>query len=105
MLYNQLLHILRTLKKSLSCPKCQQRFQNQHIDVVDIYEDEGLFLAYCPSCDVAVEVTMTLQDEETLFSHNYIDEYSKQMSVTEDDIKGVAKRLESFKGNLKDLFS
>lgn len=75
------------------------------IDVVDIYEQEGFIVAYCPLCDVGVEITVTIQDEETFFQNNTITDYSKNYHVTEDDVQGVRNKLSTYKGELKDLFS
>ena len=61
--YNHLHKIVKNVKNEITCPKCQSNYQDEHIDVVDILGNRGVFVAFCTKCKTSILVTTSIKDQ------------------------------------------
>ena len=101
MQFNQLLFVLRHMKKTLPCQECHKSFSNHDIEVIDLFDQECLFHLMCSECGSSTEAHVNIVDgvsnpDITISSH---------VPVTVDDIHNISKTLSAHKGGFKTLFA
>ena len=120
--FSELQQIIKYLKKTLPCAECQHVYDNEGIEVLSTFDDQGLFNLNCHQCNNQILVHITISDEErdlsepkksgkqTIRAHRAINDKDittnisgKQIST--NDVIDMHTFLNKFNGDFKKLFS
>ena len=102
MKYKQLKHIINLIKRSIRCPSCNKVFTGDEIDLVDIYEDEGLVNAYCQHCQTGLTINVDVQE----FRHGGLPKNIQESRLTEisdNEVQTISEVLKKHKGGMGEL--
>jgi|GEM_PF-706773 len=119
--FSELSQIIRYLRKTLPCSQCQASYENESIEVLSTFDDQGLFNLDCHKCQNQLLVHITISDEEQNLSepkkkghqiiraHRSITEMGFEnihgKHISTDDVINMHVFLNQFDGNFKNLFS
>jgi len=120
--FSELSQIIRYLRKTLPCSQCQAQYENESIEVLSTFDDQGLFNLNCAKCQNQLLVHITISDEERHMSEpkkkgrqvirahrsisdKDIDAHIHGKIISTDDVISMHSFLNQFDGNFKELFS
>lgn len=120
--FSELSQIVRYLRKTLPCSHCQNTYENEHIEVLSTFDDQGLFNLTCTQCQSELLVHITINDDQhphhkapqkdrkTSRKHRSLTSLQTDSSLTHshistDDVINMHVFLNQFDGNFKELFS
>ena len=120
--FSELNQIIKYLKKTLPCSNCQTAYNNNNIEVLSTFDDQGLFNLSCSKCSNQLLVHITISDEEKNLSepkksgrqniraHRSITEKDITTTIhgshiSTDDVIDMHTFLNQFNGDFKKLFS
>lgn len=120
--FGELQQIIRYLRKTVNCTMCQANYENEGIEVLSTYEDQGLFNLSCKKCSHQLMVHITISDEEkkaseekksakpTIRAHRALTEKDITANIhgpniSTDDVINIHTFLNQFNGDFKELFS
>lgn len=101
---DELKDIIRHLKKTVPCSRCNKKFINEEIQVLSTYNTEALMHFNCQKCfnQLLIHVTIVEQTE----NNNIINiRKHKANAVNQNDVLDIHNFLNQFKGDFKNLFS
>jgi hypothetical protein len=120
--FSELQQIIRYLRKTLPCSQCQASYDNESIEVLSTFDDQGLFNLNCQKCHHQLLVHITISDDEknlsdpkktgkqTIRAHRSITEKDITASfpgnqISSNDVIDMHTFLNKFNGDFKKLFS
>lgn len=120
--FSELQQIVKYLRKTLPCSHCQSSYDNEGIEVLSTFDDQGLFNLNCPKCKHQLLVHITISDEEknlsdpekanqqTIRAHRSINDKDITASfpvnqISTNDVIDMHTFLNQFNGDFKKLFS
>ena len=100
--------IVKQIKNTIRCQKCESKYTDDVIEVIGGLSDEQIFFhAYCPECDADSIVHVTV---ETQFVSPEMSKLTKLGNaprighVSADEVLDMRNFLKSFDGNFEKLF-
>jgi len=104
MKYNQLKHIIHLIKRQLKCSHCGRPYHSEHIDLSDIFDNEGVIEAYCPVCNIGVSINIEAQEFSNGFPLTLSTE-EEQNAITDSEVKDITTTIQKHTGGIKELLN
>lgn len=109
--FDELQEIVKHLKKNIPCNTCKKRFQNEDVQVLSTYHNEGLFYFHCHYCKnqlivhVAISTSKKEGAKEGDPAENIINIETKDaISIDQNEVLDMHNFLKNFNGDFKKLF-
>ena len=104
MKYSHLKQVVNIIKRELKCSHCGKIFPSEHIDLIDIFENEAVIDAFCPTCDMGITLNIEAQE----FAKGVPQVPTSQTATTEitdTEVKSISQILSEHKGGFSELIN
>ncbi len=103
MKFKQLKTLIQLIKKSIKCPQCGKIFDNNEIELTDIYEDEGLIDAKCTPCQAGISVSIEIQEFSNGMPPKIVEQVIQQPEITDSEVQTFSQAIRLHKGGINEL--
>lgn len=102
-------HMIKQVVATVTCASCGQRYDPGNIEVIERKDELWFIKVICSSCHVSSYVAAIIREESppaiiTDLNEKELERFRDLDAISEDDLLGMHSFLESFSGDIPDLF-
>ncbi len=103
MKYHQLKHILNAIKHNTRCPQCTKMYPLDEVDLIDLFENEGVIDFFCPTCKLGMSLNIQLEEFHPGNAEEVVSRFTKS-EISDGEVQNFSLLLKNHRGGLEDLF-
>ena len=104
MIYPELKEIIKQLKKAVPCNVCHKKFQDEDLQVISTYANEGLFHFDCHNCKNQLVVHVSIMTKRNEKHANFNIKSRSPDKINPNEVLDMHNFLNKFNGDFKELF-
>lgn len=109
MLFKELKALLNQLKQEITCPSCNEHYDEAGIIIIGTIKDESHLHLICQNCGAHALVNAVINRDNKDRKHKGLKvrnlDKNNLKSITSDDVIDIHNFLEDFEGTFEELFS